>query len=138
VTQPVTRIYLEPGVVALPEGAAGGGVDAGTTAPDALEALGHLADGAHELVVVGGEAPPALADLPWPIRTIPEIPEDPGPGSWFITDDPESCGQRPRGMRTILVGPRRAPTNRPAARCDVEARDLGAAVMEILAREAMS
>jgi hypothetical protein len=133
----LTRVYLDPSVVVAPEGAAGGGSSHGT-APDAVEALGHLADGGHELLVLGTETPPALANLPLEVHAISEIPEDPGAGSWLITDDPDSCSQRPRGLRTILVGPKRAPSNRPAARCDLEARDLSAAVIEILAREAMS
>jgi hypothetical protein len=60
-------------------------------------------------------------------------------GSWLITADPSVCaGERPAGVRTILVGPRRPPARRPTAHCDIEARDLPAAVMEILVRDTMS
>jgi hypothetical protein len=56
----------------------------------------------------------------------------------LLTIDPSVCsGERPAGVRTILVGPRRPPDRRPTARCDVEARDLSAAVMEILVRDTL-
>ncbi len=58
--------------------------------------------------------------------------------TWVVTADPAWCErERPGGVRTILVGPRRPPGRRPTAHCDIEARDLSAAVIEILAREAM-
>jgi hypothetical protein len=138
-TQPVTRVYLEPGVVLVPEGVGGGsGGDHLAAAPEAIEALGYLADGGHELVILGEGDLPILDQLPIAVRTTAQLPDEPGPDAWLITSDPEECGVRRRGLRTILVGPKRASTHRPAARCDLEARDLNAAVIEILAREAMS
>jgi hypothetical protein len=62
----------------------------------------------------------------------------PQSGSWLVTADPRQCQRRPAGVRTILVGPRRPPGPRPTAHCDVEARDLVAAAIEIITREAMS
>jgi hypothetical protein len=53
-----------------------------------------------------------------------------------VTADPATCGDRQAGLLTLLVGPR-DDSPRPT-RCDVTARDLAAAVLEILARDAMS
>jgi hypothetical protein len=132
----VNRIYLEPSVMTVPTGTE---VVADPTPPAtaAVEALGHLADD-YELVVLG-DAPRQILDaIAVPVRTAADVPPEPAHGSWLITDDPMSCTSRPPGLKTILVGPRRAPSNRPSPRCDVEARDLSAAVVEILTREAMS
>jgi hypothetical protein len=41
------------------------------------------------------------------------------------------------GVRSLLVGPRPAPSPRPTPRCDAEARDLASAVLEILSRDVM-
>ena len=40
-------------------------------------------------------------------------------------------------MQTMLIGPKPAPSPRPAPRCDTEARDLAHAVLEILRHEVM-
>jgi hypothetical protein len=133
----VNRIYLDPSVMARPTGAAGIVPEDAAPTPGAVEALGHLAD-SYELVVLGNPDPTVLRAFEVPVTGAPDVPPEPAHGSWLITDDPSSCVHRPPGLRTILVGPRRAPTNRPQPRCDVEARDLGAAVVEILTRQAMS
>jgi hypothetical protein len=132
----VNRIYLEPRVMALPTGG-DAEPDGETPTAGAVEALGHLAD-SYELVVLGDPPRRMLDAFEVPVVGALEVPAEPAHGSWLITDDPTSCVQRPPGLRTILVGPRRAATNKPQPRCDVEARDLGAAVVEILTREAMS
>ena len=132
----MNRIYLEPRVMAPPTG---GELHDDGAAPTAgtIEALGHLAE-TYELVVLGDPPARVLDAFDGPVRSAQEVPPEPAHGSWLITDDPTSCVHRPPGLRTILVGPRRAPTNKPTPRCDVEARDLSAAVVEILTREAMS
>ncbi len=133
------RIYLDPGVIALGVGAGEPGTGQRTVpAPGAAEALGYLADTNYQLVMLGGDARPSIEGLPVAVATATEVPDQPEPGSWLITDDPDECLHRPPGLRTILVGPKRAPSHRPAPRCDLEARDLSAAVIEILAREAMA
>ena len=132
----MNRIYLEPGVMAQPTGLDRSG-QAASPLPGASEALGHLAD-TYELVVLRDPPSRVLAALDVPVRAGSGLPAEPAHGSWLITDDPTSCLDRPPGLQTILVGPRRPTTNRPAPRCDVEARDLNAAVVEILTRQAMS
>ncbi|HEU0237263.1 MAG TPA: hypothetical protein VFR14_12560, partial [Candidatus Limnocylindrales bacterium] len=59
------------------------------------------------------------------------------PAAWHLTASPEACIGRSTGVTTILVGPRRPPDRGPARRCDLEARDVAAAALEILTREAM-
>ncbi len=132
----MNRIYFEPQIMSLPTGAEMA-AEVAQPMPGAAEALGHLAD-SYELVVLGNPPRRVLDAFEVPIRATSDLPAEPAFGSWLITDDPSSCLQRPPGLKTILIGPRRPVTNKPAPRCDVEARDLNAAVVEILTREAMA
>jgi hypothetical protein len=132
----VNRIYLEQRVMSLPTGGERSD-DGAAPMPAAVEALGHLADN-YELVVLGDPPRRVLDAFEVPVRAEAGVPAGPAHGSWLITDDPTSCVERPPGLRTILVGPRRPPSNKPTPRCDIEARDISAAVVEILTREAMA
>lgn len=113
----MTTIYLDQSAVA---------------GSDAVDRLAHLVEAGHDLVLVtvrgddAGEAFPAR---------IPALPADPPGGSWFVTADPATCGNRQPGLRTLLIGPRAA-TPGPT-RCDSTARDLRDAVLEILTADAM-
>jgi hypothetical protein len=103
--------------------------------PGAADRLAHLAEAGHELVLV---APPdARSDgtISWAGR-LAALPGAPRRGSWYVTADPATCGGHRAGLRTILVGPR-AEGPRASIRCDSTARDVGAAVLEILAADAM-
>jgi hypothetical protein len=126
VARDVTRVYIEPQV--LFAGAA--------VSSDAAEALENLADTGHELILLTN-APVALPDGFPHVRQTSRI--DPAPAtSWYLTTDPESCGQRRPGLRTMLVGPGPATRRATIQRCDIQTRDLHAAAIEILAREAMA
>jgi hypothetical protein len=103
--------------------------------PDVGDRLAHLADAGHKLVLVAPDSHPATALASWSERT-PALPAQPPPGSWFLTADPATCGDRQAGLRTVLIGPRDS-GHRPT-RCDSTARDLREAVLEILAADAMS
>lgn len=117
----MTAIYVHPSAVGL---------------PDAADRLANLLDTGHDLVLVG-DVPGDLAEgLPAAGRAT-ELPADVERGTWFVTADPATCGERRAGLQTLLIGPRPAPSPRPAPRCDVEARDLASAVLEILSRDAM-
>ena len=106
-------------------------------APGAADSVQLLVEG-HDVVVLGGEDLDGLAGL-GAARHEGTMPSDFPSGSWYLTADETWCeGERPNGLRSILVGPRRPPTKRPTLRCDIEARDLTAAVMEILVRETMA
>ena len=85
-------------------------------------ALRHLDEGGHRVVLLD-----------------PGVAPGPGAEGWLVTRDPALCG-RARAcphIRSVLVGPTvpgRGLAHRPS---DVEARDLTAAVLTILATEAM-
>jgi hypothetical protein len=100
----------------------------------AADWLSHLLDADHELVLVAPADHPAASLMEW-AGHLPAMPDPPAPGSWYVTADPETCGDRQAGLRTMLVGPR-AREPRPT-RCDATARDLREAVLEILAAHAM-
>jgi hypothetical protein len=130
----MTRIYFEPGVlVARPD------ADASTPSSivaGAAEELATLADTGHELVLVSDHAVELPEGFP-PIESVEHV-DGAADGSWFLTTDPELCGPRQARMRTVLVGP--GPSGHRAAvhRCDISTRDLRAAVLEVLTREAMA
>ena len=131
----MSRVYLDPGVLlARPDAAE---VADPPLASDAADALKTLADTGHELVLLGSQQvhlPDGFPD----IRAAAGM--DPHPATaWYLTSDPELCGRRQPGLRTVLVGPGPAMTHRTAIqRCDIHTRDLHAAVIEILSREAMA
>ncbi len=114
----MTTIYLEASAARL---------------PDAADRLAHLTESGHHIVLVAPAEPPGAGDRT--LERIATMPPDPPRGSWFVTADPATCGDRQPGLRTILIGPR-DDVPRPT-RCDSTARDLREAVLEILAAEAM-
>ena len=82
--------------------------------PDLAGRLTHLSDPEHELVLVAPADHPAAGLAVWARRT-EAIPEEPAPGSWYLTADPASCRDRQPGLRTVLVGPRVDGQRPPAA-----------------------
>jgi hypothetical protein len=127
----MSRVYLEPGVIQ----ARPGNDSAGDVASDAAEALRTLAETGHDLVLVTGR--PVSLPVGFPeMRDM--LAPDADRDAWYLTTDPEHCGTRRAGVRSILVGP--GPATRRAAihRCDIQTRDLRSAVLEILSREAMT
>jgi hypothetical protein len=136
----VTRIYLHPGalVSSLPAPDRRGGSSV-SLVPGASEALRHLVDAGHTLAVVGNLPPGLGASLDVPIEAGADLGATDAHGCWLIVGDPEECRSRRRpGLRTMYVGPRRPVGHRPTARCDVEARDLTSAAIEILTQDAMT
>ena len=130
----MTRIYFEPGVlVARPDADAG---SPPSIVAGAGEELATLTDTGHELVLVSGQH----VDLPagFPDVQAVENADDAPDGSWFLTTDPELCGPRQARLRTVLVGPGPSGHRASVHRCDISTRDLRAAVLEILTREAMA
>src|SRR5262245_52031271 len=116
----MTDIYIDPIAAAT---------------PDAADQLRHLVETGHRVLVLGGREQPIPGVAA--IKRADALPESPARGTWLVSADPELCAERRPPMQTMLVGPRPAPSPRPAPRCDAEARDLAAAVLEILGREAM-
>jgi hypothetical protein len=136
----VTRIYLHPGALLsslpAPDRRGSGSVSLVSGASDALR---HLVDAGHILALVDS-LPQGLAEsLDVPIETGADLGTADAHGCWLIVGDPEECRSRRRpGLRTMYVGPRRPVGHRPTARCDVEARDLTSAAIEILTQDAMT
>jgi hypothetical protein len=117
----MTLIYVHPSAVEL---------------PDAADQLSHLVDSGHEVVFLG-DVPAAVGKAMPRLERAGAVPLEVPRGSWLLTADPEACGERQAGLRTLLIGPRAAPSPRPGPRCDVDARDLATAVLEILSRDVM-
>jgi hypothetical protein len=106
-------------------------------AQGAADALALLSE-SHDVSLVTPVSVEGIAELA-ALPSVAAAPDDVPAGSWYLTGDEGWCeGNRPTGLRSILVGPRRPPAHRPTLRCDLEARDLNAAVMEILVRETMA
>jgi hypothetical protein len=102
----------------------------------AVEHLVHLVDAGQRVILTGTPgvgAAAGLADIP----RLDQIPAGPVAGSWFVTAEPARCRERIAGVRTLLIGPRVPGHQAPGPRCDAEARDLAAAVLVILAHDAM-
>jgi hypothetical protein len=129
----MTRVYLEPGVIGARPG--DDPVEESAIASDAAEPLRTLAETGHDLVLVTGRPVRLPAGFP---RMRDMLAPDAERDGWFLTSDPEHCGIRRAGIRSILIGP--GPVTRRAAihRCDIQTRDLRSAVLEILTREAMA
>lgn len=102
---------------------------------DLADRLGHLADAGHRLILVAPADHPAASLPVWSSRE-ESVPVPAPRGSWYLTADPATCGDRIPGLRTVLIGPR-GDGPRPT-RCDATARDLRDAVLEILTADAMS
>jgi hypothetical protein len=133
-TVTMARVYLDPSAVLLEE--RGLGSHEPQAVPGATKALRDLADAVDEVVVLSADQVPGL-ELPEAVHVAHELPSTLGSDTWFVTADPESIRGRSDTARTVLVGPKRAPGPLPLPRVDVEARDLAAAVIEILTRQAM-
>jgi hypothetical protein len=123
---PVTQIFLEPNLLALER------------SDEASTQLRYLAESGADLVVVSDRP---LAD--WDELDVPSLRYEPTPaagrrGDWWLTADPADCVRRPgRGVLSVLVGGSLGSSIGPTSRCDVGARDLRSAVLEILSRQAM-
>jgi hypothetical protein len=136
----VTRIYVDAEVLAVP-GSGERRID-----PTAAPTLRFLVDAGHEVVVVatGGAGPAAVGPGGAMVEALPRelvrgvvesVPARPTTAGWYLTTSVDRCQGSSARTRTVLIG------GTPAAgaihRCDAVARDLRAAVLEILASEAM-
>jgi hypothetical protein len=134
----VMRVYLDPTAVTIEGWDEGREEPPSVPVPGVEDAIRRLAEARYQIVAMS-PLPDAVRErlgIDVPVATA--VPPDGDGHSWLITADPSACQEmRRRGIRTILVGPRRAPTPGPLVRCDLEARDLASAVIEIMANEAM-
>ena len=125
------RVYVDVAAAALDGAGPSPSLD-----PAAVPALQLLAESGHHVVLVtrGSGAPPAaLAAIA--SDAVGAVPEHPASAGWYLTSDVEHCRGTSARLRTVLIGGSPAPGS--IHRCDAVARNLRAAAMEILAREAM-
>lgn len=121
------------------------------TAGDPEVELRHLAEAGFELVLLdegrraagsrgSGRSTGASLESTSGLAIRSARSMDPnGRGDWLLTADPSRCGRARQSVcRTILVGPVAVDERHPVSRCDVVARDLKSAVLEILTSEAMA
>jgi hypothetical protein len=134
----VTRVYVDLEVLST-----GGGtrrpVGVGAVDLTAVRSLDHLVEAGHELVFVADPPiePDAVAGIPGALTAaaVTAVPSEPRTAAWYLTSDADRCRGRSARLRTILVGRSQPPG--AVHRCDSLARDVRAAVLEILAAEAM-
>lgn len=122
----MTTIFLEPNLLALER------------SDEAATQLRYLAESGAELVVVSDEPLEEWDALGLPALRYESTAARGRRGDWWLTADPADCVRRPgRGVLSILIGGTLGAGAGPTSRCDVAARDLSNAVLEILSREAM-
>ena len=110
-----------------------------TSGPDegSLRSLGFLREAGHEVILVvqpGYEPGPAPAG-DWATIDMGSVPLRPDHPAWYLTTEVDRCRGRSAHLRTVLIG--LSPAAAAIHRCDTLARDVPAAVLEILAAEAM-
>ena len=128
----MARVYVRRDVLTVPHFDRDG--RRSPPAPDAGNALEALEACGWEVVVLdaspAGEPPDAFG------RAAQHA--EPGAGAWLLTDQvADARWARPLGLRTALVGPTAGEGLHPQ-RCDFAFRDLRTAVLEILARDAVT
>lgn len=128
----MTAIYVDQG--AIVDGSRSG------SSPDeaSLRSLGFLRDAGHEVVLVvdpGAEPGPVPLTGDWTTIDLAAVPLRPDHPAWYLTTEVDRCRGRSALLRTVLVG--MSPAAGAVHRCDTLARDVPAAVLEILAAEAM-
>jgi hypothetical protein len=126
----VSSVYVD--LETLVPGGPGGGRNVD---PAAVRSLGYLAEAGHDVVLVAPleTVPEALAGVVASVS--PAAPSEPPEAAWYLTIDVERCRGRSAKLHTVLVGTAAAPA--AIHRCDALARDVRAAVLELLAAEAM-
>jgi hypothetical protein len=131
----VTAVYVDPSALLLPSPDPAAAEE--HLEPGAPEAVQHLVDAGFDVVLLATDDAP-LRDLTLGVRRTTELPEHLDPDAWYLTGEPHPAFGRPRGGITVLVGPRRPEGKVPLPRFDLTARDMNAAVLEILSRDAMA
>lgn len=123
----MTAIYLDLSALRLPS--LDPAVPDEQLAPRVFDAVRHLVEAGHEVIVVApDDAPmPPIGD---DVTRVDALPDHLDAGAWFLTGEPHPSLGRPRGGQTMLVGPRPPVGKVPLPRFDLEARDLAAAAKD--------
>ena len=127
----MSRVYVDVETAAIEGSGADPSLD-----PAAIRSLQFLADAGEEVILVtAGEwpIPPELRAVA--ATVVDEVPARPDDLAWYLTAEVDRCTGTSAKLRTVLIGA--APPSGSIHRCDGVARDLQAAALELLAREAM-
>lgn len=126
----MTEVYVDVAAACLD------GATATSPDPEAVRALGHLADAGVRVVLVQADAAAAPLELSRIAQeTVALIPPRPVGPAFYLTSDITRCQGSSAALQTVLIGS--APPSGSVRRCDTVARDVQAAAMEILAADAM-
>lgn len=131
----MTEVYVDVGAASIEQGGENEG-RAPLADPEAVRALRYLADSGIRVVLIasdGARPPQELADVA--AQVVAAMPSRPHGPAWYLTSDIERCRGASARLRTVLIGA--TPPTGSVRRCDAVARDVQAAVMEILAAVAM-
>jgi hypothetical protein len=131
----MTTVYLDRSAILL-----GWGDPEPVPVPRLREAVEALRMTGHTVVVAGIDPRSiGLSGLRWltGLSWLPGPPPPEDPPAWFLTGERQRCGERRRGLRTVLVGGGPSPAS-GRGRCDEETPDLRSAVLAVIAREVMS
>jgi hypothetical protein len=127
----VTRVYVDVEAAAIE----GSGSDPSLD-PAALRSLRFLAEAGNQVILVASNGHAVPPDLRAAVSdVVTEVPARPTDATWYLTSEVERCTGTSARLRTVLIGA--APPAGSIHRCDGVARDLQAAALELLAREAM-
>lgn len=132
----MARIYLDPTALLLPGGTPPSGDQ--RVAPGVADAVAHLVDAGFDVILLDAASARPIRELPSDVGHATALPDNLSPGTWYLTGEPYPAFGRPRGGTTVLVGPHRPAGRLPLPRFDLETRDMAAAAMEILTRDAMA
>ena len=134
----MTQVFVDVGA-ASPEGAAPDASAPDGSSPvdaNAIRGLEHLAEaGLAVILVTAGGSVPAPALRAAATGVVEAVPTPVIEHSWYLTSDIERCVGSSARLVTMFIGG--TPPAGSIRRCDKVARDVQAAVMEILAAEAM-
>ncbi len=127
----MTTIYVDQGAILDTPRASG---------PDegSLRSLGFLREAGHDVVLVLDPRLDVVAQTflgDWATIELERVPLRPEEPAWYLTAEVDRCRGRSPLLRTVLIGA--SPAGAAIHRCDTLARDIPAAVLEILAAEAM-
>ena len=130
----MTRVYVDADAAAIDGSGAQPSLD-----PAALRSLRFLAEAGNEVILVAPDGPPDRVVAP-ELRAVAssvvaDVPSRPAELAWYLTSDVDRCTGSSARLRTVLIGS--APPGGSIHRCDAVARDIQAAALELLAREAM-
>jgi len=134
----VTEVYVDVAAASIESGSSEGRAGAAAMSdPEAVKALRYLAEAGVRIVAVQADALEpgtelrAIANAV--VRAVPDRPRAP---AWYLTSDIDRCRGSSARLRTVLIGGTQPSGS--VRRCDAVARDVQAAVMEILAADAMA